>query len=203
MIQREQANYSVRLMCEVLGVSPSGYYAWRTRPRSPRQEEDARVCGLISGAHGLSRGTYGVPRMQDELRYAHGVRCSRKRVARLMRFLGLQGVHRRRGKRTTTRTLDTAPAPDLVKRNFQATAPGQLLVGDITYIPTWAGFLFLAVVMDAFTRMVVGWSMANDLGAEVVHNAFAMARAQGRAPGGAIHHSDSEYGWDAGAFRAS
>ena len=109
--------------------------------------------------------------MRAELRFAHGMRCSEKRVARLMRLLGVHGVHRRRGRRTTVRSPKAAPAPDLVQRNFQASGPGQLLVADITYVPTWAGFLFLAVVVDTFSRVVAGWSMANHLRTELVLNA--------------------------------
>jgi putative transposase len=128
--------------------------------------------------------------MLAELRFAHGVRCSEKRVARLMRWLGIQGVHRRRGKRTSVRSPEATPAPDLVNRNFEASGPGQLLVADITYVPTWAGFLYLAVVLDAFSRAVVGWSMANHLRTELVLNALQMALRRRRLAPGAVHHSD-------------
>lgn len=177
-------------MCEVLGVSPSGYYAWRSRPPCRRRHEDEQLGRLIARIHRFSRGTYGAPRIHAELRFAHGVRCAEKRVQRLMRFLGIQGVHRRRKVRTTRRSPESAPAPDRVNRNFKVTGPGQLVVADITYIPTWAGFLFLAVVIDAFTREVMGWSMATHLRTELVLNALHMAMVRGKLPAGAIHHSD-------------
>jgi putative transposase len=189
-IEREKAALGVQAICRTLGVSASGYYAWKSRPPCRRRREDERLKTLIAEIHRFSRGTYGAPRVQAELRFAHGLRCSKKRVARLMRLLGVQGVHRRRGKRTTVRSPEAAPAPDLVQRNFQATGPGQLLVADITYVPTWAGFLFLAVVVDAFSRVVAGWSMANHLRTELVLNALQMALRRRRIAPGAVHHSD-------------
>jgi putative transposase len=189
-IEREKAAFAVQAICRTLGVSASGYYAWRSRPACRRGREDERLKTLIAEIHRFSRGTYGAPRVRAELRFSHGLRCSEKRVARLMRFLGIQGVHRRRGKRTTLRSPLATPAPDLVQRNFRATRPGQLLVADITYIPSWAGFLFLAVVVDAFSRAVVGWSMANHLRTELVLNALNMALQRGRIAVGAVHHSD-------------
>ena len=189
-IEREKAAFEVQAICRTLGVSASGYYAWKSRPPCRRQQEDERLKTLIAEIHRSSRGTYGAPRVRAELRFSHAVRCSEKRVARLMRALGVQGVHRRRGRRTTVRSPEATPAPDLVQRNFQATGPGQLLVADITYVPTWAGFLFLAVVVDAFTRAVTGWSMANHLRTELVLNALQMALRRRRVAPGAVHHSD-------------
>jgi putative transposase len=129
-----------------------------------------------------------MPRIHAELA-AEGEQVSRKRVARLMRTAGLQGVSRRKRRRTTVRAEAVRPAPDLVDRNFTASAPNQLWVADITYVPTWAGFLYLAVVIDAFARRVVGWSMANHLRTELVLNALNMALWQ-RRPEQVIHHSD-------------
>lgn len=183
-----QATYRVRTMCRVLEVSASGYYAWLGRPPSKRAQEDERLAARIRTLHTLSRGTYGVPRIWEDLS-EQGVRISRKRIARLMRALGLQGVSRRRGVHTTRRSPDAQPAPDLVDRNFAASGPNRLWVADITYIPTWSGFLYLAVVMDAWSRRIVGWAMRSHLRTEIVLEALEMALWQ-RRPHDVIHHSD-------------
>ena len=180
--------YRVATMCRVLGVSTSGYYAWRSRHSSARAREDEALKARIRAIHAYSGGTYGVPRVHVEL-VDQGVRVSRKRVARLMREAGLRGVSRRKGPRTTIRQPDARPAPDLVERNFTASAPDRLWVADITYIPTASGFLFLAVVLDAFSRRVVGWSMATHLRTQLVLDALEMALGQ-RRPDGVVHHSD-------------
>ena len=146
------------------------------------------LTGRIRAIHARSRGTYGMPRIHAELS-AEGVQVGPKRVARLMRAAGLQGISRRKRAHTTVRREDRRPAPDLVARNFTATAPDQLWVADITYVPTWAGFLYLAVVIDAYARRVVGWSMAKHLRTELVLNALNMALWQ-RRPQNVIHHSD-------------
>jgi putative transposase len=176
-------------MCRVLGVSPSGFWAWSKRPPSERAQADAALTGEIRRIHVRSRGTYGVPRVHAELRY-DGTRCSRKRVARLMRADGLAGVHRRRAVRTTVRDRDAAPAPDLVNRSFQASGPDRLWVADITYVPTWAGFLYVAVVVDVFSRLVVGWSMAGHMRTELILDALDMAISRRRPGDGLVHHSD-------------
>ena len=174
-------------MCRVLGVSRSGYYAWLKRAPSARAEEDERLKVRIDEIHEQSRGTYGVPRIHIELKDADE-RVSRKRIGRLMRDLGLRGVCRRRFVKTTQRDA-ARPAPDLVERNFSASKPNELWVADATYIPTWEGFLFLAVVLDVFSRRIVGWAMANHLRTELMLDALGMAVAQ-RRPEGVIHHSD-------------
>ena len=183
-----QAIFPVAAMCRVLGVSPSGFYAWQRRGLSPRAVRDVVLTAQIETSHTRSDDTYGAPRVLADLR-ALGERVSQKRVARLMRQAGLAGVSRRRGTRTTVRGPAAADAPDLVQRDFTATAPDQLWVADITYVPTWAGFLYLAVVMDAFSRRVVGWAMATHLKTELVLAALEMARVQ-RRPTNVIHHSD-------------
>jgi putative transposase len=175
-------------MCRVLEVSTSGYYAWRKRPASKRAQEDAVLLRQIRTAHAASDGTYGVPRIHAELAAAE-VRVGRKRVARLMRAAGIVGVSRRRWTATTTRMPDRRPAPDLVQRVFRADGPNQLWVADATYIPTWAGFLFLAIVLDVFSRKVVGWAMATHLRTELMLQALEMALGQ-RRPEAVIHHSD-------------
>lgn len=188
-VEREKTSHPVTTMCRVLGVSPSGYWAWTKRPPSARSLADAGLTATIRAIHQDSRGTYGIPRVHAELRFG-GTRCSRKRVARLMRAAGLEGVHRRRFVRTTVRDRDVAPAPDLVNRDFHATGPNQLWVADITYLPTWQGFLYLAAVVDVFSRAVVGWAMAGHLRTELILDAIDMATTRRRPPEGLVHHSD-------------
>ena len=182
-----QASYPIAAMCRLLGVSSSGYYAWAKRPRSRRAETDDALLAEIRVAHEVSRGTYGAPRVHAELA-AQGIRVGRKRVARLMSQDRLAGVSRRKFITTTVKG-GNRQAPDLVERNFTAQAPDRLWVADITYIPTWAGFLYLAVVLDACSRRIVGWSMATTLATQLVLGALNMALA-GRRPRGVIHHSD-------------
>lgn len=189
-VEREKVNHAVTRLCHVLGVAPSGYWAWRKHGLSARAQADARVTERIRAVHQASRQTYGAPRIHAALA-AEGLRCGRKRVARLMRQAGLVGCHRRRPFHTTQRDPQAAVAPDLVQRQFAATAPNQLWIADITYVPTlYEGFLYLAVVLDVFSRRVVGWAMAAYLRAELVVNALEMA-VWNRQPGtGVIHHSD-------------
>ena len=175
-------------MCRALGVSPSGFYGWRGRPPAVRAQADAGLIEQIRAIHERSRGTYGVPRVHAELAAA-GIHVGRKRVARLMRAAGLEGVSRRRPVYTTVRDHDARPAPDLVDRDFVAPGPDQLWVADITYIPTWAGFVYLAVVLDVWSRRVVGWALATHLRTELVLGALNMALGQ-RRPQAVIHHSD-------------
>ncbi len=162
------------MLCRLLGVSRSGYHAWRRRLPSARARADQRLSQQIRAIHEQSRGTYGTPRIQAELRDA-GVACSRKRVTRLLRLAGLQGCHRRKGPGVGRRKPDTPAAPDLVRRAFAAPAPDRLWVADITYVPTWVGFLYLAVVLDVHSRRVVGWAMAEHLRSELVVEALTMA----------------------------
>lgn len=183
-----QASYSVTTLCRVLGVSPSGYYAWRHRPPSARSQANAILRRRIEAIHTWSDGTYGTPRIHDHL-HDEGVYVSRKRIARLLRIAGLQGVSRRPRVKTTRRQLGERKAPDLVQRDFTAAGPNQLWVADITYIPTWTGFVYLAVVLDVWSRRIVGWSMASHLRTELVLDALNMAIGQ-RKPAQVIHHSD-------------
>ena len=180
--------HAIATMCRVLEVSASGYYAWLKRPPSARARADAELSSRITAIHQYSRATYGAPRIHEEL-LAAGLRVGRKRVARLMNTAGLYGVSRRRWVSTTVRDRNARPAPDLVERNFVAPAPNCLWVADITYIPSWAGFLYLAVVLDAFSRKIVGWAMATHLRTELVLAALNMALGQ-RRPAAVIHHSD-------------
>lgn len=193
-----QAFHGVTPVCRTLGVSPSGFYAWRKRPLSPRARADVELSAEIQAIHRESRGTYGAPRIHAELA-ARGVRLGRKRVARLMRRAGLQGVSRRKQFCTTVRDETARPAPDLVDRHFQAEGPDRLWVADITYVPTGAGFLYLAVVLDAWSRRVIGWAMEAHLRTELVLAALDMALGQ-RRPTNVIHHSDQGCQYTAIAF---
>ena len=151
-----QASFPIAAMARVLGVSKAGYYAWRERPPSAHATADAALLKRIKTVHASSRQTYGAPRVHADLR-GRGERHSRKRIARLMCEAGLMGASHRHGGPTTTRpNKDDRPAPDLVDRDFSATRPNQLWVADITYVPTMAGFLYLAVVLDAWSRKIVG-----------------------------------------------
>ena len=184
-----QACFPVAPMARVLGVSKAGYYAWLRRPPSAHAVADAALLKRVRTVHASSRQTYGAPRIHADLR-AQGERHGRKRIARLMRDAGLVGAcHRKGGPTTTVRDKDARPAPDLVDRDFTASGPNQLWVADMTYLPTAAGFLYLAVVLDAWSRKVVGWSMANHLRAELVLDALEMAVGQ-RRPKDVVHHSD-------------
>jgi putative transposase len=175
-------------MCRLLEVSASGFYASAHRPKSARLRADGTLLERVAAVHARSWGTYGAPRVHAELR-AQGARVGRKRVARLMREAGLRGVSRRPWVRTTTRDLERPVAADLVERHFAAPGPDRLWVADITYIPTWSGYLYLAVVLDAWSRRVVGWAMATGLRTQLVLDALDMALWQ-RRPQQVIHHSD-------------
>jgi putative transposase len=189
-IERESTSYPVKRMCRVLKVSGSGFYAWRTRKPFKHSVEDERLSELISEAHERSRGTYGSLRIHAELRLAHGVRCSRKRVERLMRRLGLQGVHRCRSRRPGGRRVLHPLFDDLVARDFVADAPDRLWVADITQHKTLEGWLYLAVVIDAFARPVVGWSMSDRMTGDLVVNALDMALQNRQPEPGEVRHSD-------------
>lgn len=184
-----QAEYPVRTMCRVLKVSPSGFYAWKERAPSRRAMEDAVLIERIRQIHAGSDGNYGSPNIHAELR-DQGTRVGRKRVARLMQKAGLRGVSRRRGFVVTTkRDAKQRPAPDLVNRTFAADGPNMLWVADMTYVPTWAGFIFLAIVLDVWSRRIVGWAIGEQMTTDLVLTALNMAIAQ-RKPEGVIHHSD-------------
>jgi putative transposase len=189
-VAAESAQHSVSLLCRLVGVSRQGFYQWRDRPESRRRRQDQQLKQLIGAAFARSWRTYGVPRMHAELR-GQGIHVAKKRVARLMAELGIQGVSRRRAGRSTTVAAQAAKAaPDLLGRRFTATRPDRVWVADITYIPTHEGWLFLAAVVDLCSRRVVGWSMRNDLHADLVVDAVSMAIARRNPPAGVVHHSD-------------
>ena len=189
LIDAEKASYPVAVLCRMLGVSKSGYYAWRSRPSSKRSYEDAALTEKIREVHRRSRETYGSPRVHAELR-ALGVRCGRRRVSRLMRVAGLQGCVSGKKRRTTRRDPRAAPAPDLLGREFVATQPNRIWLADITYVPTQEGFLYLAFILDAHSRKIVGWSMDSHMKTELVVDALQMAVWRRKPSAGLVHHSD-------------
>lgn len=199
-MKANQAVFPIAAMARVLGVSTAGYHAWRRREPSARAKADAALLKQIRTVHAVSQGTSGAPRIHAELE-AEGIRVGRKRIARLMHDAGLAGVSRRRRPRTTLGDQAARPAPDLVKRSFTAERADRLWVADITYVPTMAGFLYLAVVLDAFSRRIVGWAMADHLRTELVLDALEMALAQ-RRPRDVIHHSDQGSQYTSLAFGA-
>ena len=184
-----QAIFPIRTMASVLKVSASGYYAWRSRPASARASADADLTRRIRTIHAGSRGTYGAPRVHAELK-ADSLMVGLKRIARLMRAARIAGVSRRRSAPITTpRARDHHPASDLVRRNFMAERPNALWVADITFLPTLAGLLYLAVVLDAWSRRIVGWAFSADLKTRVVLDALDMALVA-RKPDNVVHHLD-------------
>jgi putative transposase len=189
LIEAEKASYSVPLLCRILGVSRSGYYAWKHRLPSERVRFDAVLQEKIVTIHRNSRATYGAPRIHAELRVL-GIRCSRKRVAKLMRRASLRGCLRGCRMRTTHRKAFQQAAPDLVNRDFAAEEPDRLWVADITYVRSGEGFLYLAFILDAYSRKIVGWSMATHLRTELVVDALQMAIARRKPAPGLVHHSD-------------
>jgi putative transposase len=199
LIEAERASYPVAVLCRVLGVSKSGYYAWRGRPPSERRRQDALLTEKIREIHSRSRETYGYPRVHAELR-SLGVRCGRRRVARLMRAAGLRGCVRGKKRRTTRRDPRAAPAPDLLCRDFVAARPNRVWLADITYIPTREGFLYLAFILDTHSRKVVGWSMAPHMRTELVVDALEMAVWKRGPVAGLVHHSDRSVQYTAISF---
>jgi putative transposase len=189
LIEAKTAQQPVSLLCSVLGVSRAGYYAWKDRPISPRERRDRELLALIRQIHDESEGSYGWPRIHAELRH-RGVRVSRKRVARLMRQNGLSGLLVRRRGKTTIRVPGVRPAPDLVARDFNPAEPNRLWAADLTEIATWEGTLYLAAIIDCYSRRCVGWAMAEHMRAELVVEALEMAVWQRKPDPGLIHHSD-------------
>lgn len=191
-VARHRGEHSVRLMCRVLEVSATGYYAWRKRGPSARAIADERLMLNIRIAHHESDETYGAPRVQEELR-DQGYRVGKKRVARLMRAHGLVGRRPTRWTRTTDSAHDHPVAPNVLDRRFDVNGIqviNRAWVADITYVPTQEGFLFLAIVLDLASRRVVGWAMQNSLAADLALAALRMALAERRPEPGLLHHSD-------------
>lgn len=188
-IRAHAAEFDILLMCRGLGVSRSGYYAWLKRPPSEREEADNQLTQLIQDAHARSRGTYGSPRVHAELK-AQGRRVGRKRVARLMRRQGIRARQRRRFKVTTNSKHANPVAPNVLDQQFEAERPNEKWLADITYLPTREGWLYLAVVLDVYSRLIVGWAMGISLEQELVLRALRMALHQRRPQAKLLHHSD-------------
>jgi putative transposase len=188
-VKANQATHPVGVMCRLLQISRSGFYAWLERPMSDRERTDLALTAKIEAIHRRSKGVYGSPNIHAELADDYAIHVGRKRVARLMRAAGLRGATLRRYIVTTQPDLQAPRAVDLVERQFYTDGPDRLWVADITYIPTWSGFLYLAMVLDVYSRRIVGWSMETHLRTELILAALNMAITQ-RRPEAVIHHSD-------------
>jgi len=189
VIQAEKANYPVAMMCRVLGVSRSGYYAWQSRFRSRRELENEEVLVHIRDVYRMNRGAYGSPRVHAELK-ARGFTIGRHRVARLMRKEGIRGRRRKRFQRTTDSAHGFEVAPNLLERRFDVDRPDRVWAADLTCLRTGEGWLYLAVILDLYSRRVVGWAMAANMRTELVLRALEMALVQRRPGPGLMHHSD-------------
>ena len=190
LVSAERARTPISMSCRLLGVSRSGYYAWAANAPSERALTDAWLTERIRAIHAAHRGVYGSPRIHADLRLAHDISVGRKRVERLMRQAGISGMIRRKRGRTTIRVPGVRVADDLVERRFSPDAPNVLWVADVTYLRTSEGWLYLAAVQDAYSRAIVGWSMADHMRSELVVDALEMAVQRRRPAPGLIHHSD-------------
>jgi len=199
-IHDHRTQFPVTRMCQVLAVAPSGYYAWRRRPPSPRQQANDVLVEHIQTAHTQSRGTYGSPRIAEELQ-AQGVPCSRNRIARLMKEQGIQVKAKPAFKVTTQSDHDQPIAPNLLQQDFAVDQPNRVWVSDISYIATGEGWLYLCIVMDLFARKIIGWSMQTTLGQSLVLDAFDMAYQRTQPDAGVIFHSDRGSQYASRAFR--
>lgn len=199
-IRDHRHEFRVWLMCRVLGVSRSGYYAWLGRPESERSQADRRLVSQIRLAHQRSRRSYGSPRITDEL-IAAGALCGRHRVARLMRVHGIKAKTVKRFRVTTDSQHRYPVAPNLLNRAFTATRPNQVWLADITYIPTAEGWLYLAVVLDLYSRLIVGWAMSDRINGALTLTALRQALAKRQPSPGLIHHSDRGKQYAAGDYQ--
>ena len=199
-IDYRRIQYPVAMMCRVLKVSRSGYYAWRTRPESARAKTDRELTQVVKRVHAESKGVYGSPKVRDEL-LAEGYQYGRHKVARLMRNAGLRGCPKHRYKVTTRQDLRHDVAKNLLQQDFKVKAPNQCWASDITYISTSQGWLYLAVVMDLYSRRIVGWSMDKRINRHIVMDALAMAINDRRPSKGLIHHSDRGSQYTSDDFR--
>lgn len=202
MIAEHEGEFEVKIMCRVLGVSVSGYYAWRKRPPSARAEANAVLVEHMRRVHAASRQTYGSPRIHAALRQ-QGVACNHKRVERLMRLHGIRGCDRRKRRPVTTHSRHDYPvAANSLQRDFTADAPNRKWLGDISYIDTREGFLYLASLEDVFSRKIVGWAMAEHLETVLVEQALHMALVRRQPEAGLLHHSDQGSQYASDAYRA-
>jgi putative transposase len=201
-IAAKQVAFAVATMCRALGVSPSGYYAWRSRPAPTRVAEDVRLAAVVAAAHKTSRGIYGSPRIHRELR-AQGVHVGRKRVERLMHKSGLRGRCKRHFVRTTDSRHDEPIAPNVLERRFETKAPNEAWVGDVTYIATAEGWLYLAVLLDLFSRRVVGWATSDTNDRDLALAALDQAIVGRRPPPGLVQHTDRGSPYASADYRAA
>jgi transposase InsO family protein len=199
-IAAERRHHSVRALCRVLEVTMQGFYSWQRRPLSERAQEDVRLTAEIRVIHAESKCRYGSPRVHDELK-DRGRRCGRHRVARLMQQANLRAKAGRKYRATTDSAHDRPVATDLVERRFSAERPDQIWVSDITYLRTAEGWLYLAVFLDVYSRMVVGWATGERISGALLRTAFARACARRRPPAGLIVHSDRGSQYASSAFR--
>ncbi len=188
-IRAHHPEFRLRRLCRVLGVSRSGYYAWRERPCSPRDDANRQLVGEIRRVHTAARGVYGALKTWQQLR-AQGIRCGKHRVARVRRLHGIEAARQRRFKRTTRSRRGHWSAPDLVRRGFTAPAPNRVWVGDVTCVATREGWLYVAVLLDLYSRKIVGWAMSDRINTALVLRALQMALRTRRPPPGLIHHTD-------------
>jgi putative transposase len=200
-IEEYKHEFRVVVMCGVLGVSESGFYAWRKRPTCRRKQEDAQLTQGIRQVFEEHQGRYGAPRIHKDL-HDEGISCSRKRVARLMRAEELSASPKRRGVRTTKRDETHPVVPNILNRDFQAEDPNKKWVTDTTYIPTMQGWLYVAVILDLYSRMVVGWSMSSNCDEKLAEQAHPQALARRRPQRGLWHHSDRGSQYTAHAYQA-
>ncbi len=200
-IADHRGEFPVRRMCSVLDVSPSGYYAWRKRPPSAREMANRELLEKIEAVFEESQETYGSPRVYRKIK-RQGVKCSENRIARLMRLRGLKAKQTRRFKSTTKRNRSHPVAPNLLQRNFATQQPNEKWLADITYISTWEGWLYLATILDLYSRRIVGWAMSERMTDELTLTALRMA-LQRRQPGsGLIHHSDQGSQYTSDSYQA-
>lgn len=200
-MQAHQEEFHIRSMCRVLEVSRSGYYDWLGRPVSPRAAANQRLLAEIRRVHEEARGVYGAIKTWKALT-GHGIPCGKHRVARLRRLSGIEAKRRRRFKITTQSRIGQWIAPNLVQRCFTAPAPNRLWVGDVTFVATRQGWLYLAILLDVYSRRVVGWSMADRINKELVLHALQMALKHRQPPPGLIHHTDRGAIYAATDYRA-
>jgi len=200
-IDGQRGSYPLQAMCELLGVSTSGYADWKKCGGPTQWPSDEQLLALIRSVHAQYRQAYGSPRITEELK-SRGIPVSRDRVRRLMKANGLRARHKRRYKATTNSKHALPVAPNLLERQFETSAPDQVWTADITYIPTHEGWLYLAVVMDLYTRMIVGWSMDSRMTRELVMNALRMARFRRKPAPGVLHHSDRGSQYCSGDYQA-
>lgn len=199
-IHAEKANVSIAFACRVFGVSRSGYYRWAKAPPSARTRNDRRLAAQVRAIHEEHKGRYGSPRIHRELR-ARGQRVGRKRVARLMNIQGLRGRNPKRFRRTTDSNHRNRIAPNLLQQNFAVEQPDQAWVGDITYVPTREGWLYLAVLLDLFSRRVIGWGMSETIDTRLALSALEMALDRRRPDEGAFHHTDRDSRYASDEYR--